>query len=204
MSRLVESIKIQGGKIWNAGLHEARANRSRGQLFGTTSPLGLAPSIQPYLTDLKGTYKCRVLFRESVEDIQLTPYSIRIISSAMLVTADGTDYPHKYEDRSQLDALFSLRGSCDEIILVKNGLITDAYYYNLLFEKNGRLFTPATPVLMGIQRQKLISKGLVTETDIPATEIGIYDRIHFINALTLPGKVVLTPDKVSRQDSKTC
>lgn len=192
MSRLVESIRISQGKFWNLDLHEARANLSRKTLFGISEPINLRASLADKIPAGRATCKCRVLYGESVEEISITPYRIRSVHSAMAVICDDIDYSFKYEERPALDKLFALREMCSEIIIIKNGLVTDAYYYNLLFEKSGRLFTPATPLLAGVQRQKMLSESSVQATDIKAEDMAKYDRVHFINALTLPGKAVIS------------
>ena len=51
------------------------------------------------------------------------------------------EYNYKWEDRSQLDALYAKRENVDDILIVKNGLITDTLYANIAFEKSGQWFT---------------------------------------------------------------
>jgi len=204
MSRLVESIRISGGRFWNLDLHEARANHSLKTVFGISRPLDLSTALHGIIPAGRGTYKCRVLYRDTVEEITVTPYRVRPIQTAMTVVSNDIEYTHKYEDRPGLDRLYAMRGVCDEIIVIKNGLVTDAFYYNLLFEKDGHLFTPATPLLKGVQRELLLIKGKVTLRDIRMEEISDYDKIHFVNALTLPGKAVITPRDIFHNNSLPC
>jgi len=69
--------------------------------------------------------------------------------------------------------------------------VTDAYYYNLVFEKDGRYFTPMTPLLAGVQRARLLKSGKITPIEIAAAHICDYDSIHLINALTPMGRIVV-------------
>lgn len=80
--------------------------------------------------------------------------------------------------------------------MVRAGLITDAYYYNVVVEKNGKLLTPKKPILHGIQRQKLIEKDLIKALDITVDSLLTADCIHLINALTPLGKIVLKSQQV--------
>jgi 4-amino-4-deoxychorismate lyase len=89
-----------------------------------------------------------------------------------------------------------MREMCDEIMIVKKGLITDAYYYNFIFEKGGMWYTPASPLLKGCRRASLLDAGILHLADISVEHIHKYDRIHLINAMTEPGKIVLHPNQV--------
>ena len=76
-----------------------------------------------------------------------------------------------------------MREQFDDIIIIRNGLVTDSYYANLCFEKKGELFTPVVPLLNGTKRMKLISEKKIIPIDIKPKEINSYDRIHLINAM---------------------
>jgi 4-amino-4-deoxychorismate lyase len=45
---------------------------------------------------------------------------------------------------------------CDDIIIVRNGFVTDASYANLIFRKGDEWFTPATFLLAGTMRAFLL------------------------------------------------
>jgi len=108
-----------------------------------------------------------------------------------LVHDNDIAYEYKWVDRPELDRLFSHKGEASEIIIIKDGKVTDGFYYNLVFEKEGKLFTSDTPLLQGTQRASLIQKGKITETTISEEDIFDFDKIHLINAMTLPGKLVV-------------
>jgi 4-amino-4-deoxychorismate lyase len=65
-----------------------------------------------------------------------------------LVTDNEIEYTHKTTDRNALNRLFEQRKKADDIIIVKNGQLTDSLFANLVFESHtGELFTPKNPLL---------------------------------------------------------
>lgn len=184
MSLLVESIKILNGRCYGLHQHENRMSRSMMALFDLNKPIHIRNYIQLPDAYKKGLVKCRILYDTQIRDVQFSNYTIRNIRSAKLIFSDTVLYPHKLLNRDALDSLYLLRDTCDEILVIKNGLVTDAYYYNLVFEKNGQLYTPLSPLLYGTQRQRLIDNNKIIPINIPTDEIFQYERIHFINALT--------------------
>jgi 4-amino-4-deoxychorismate lyase len=182
MSLLVESIKIHCRTAWNLPLHAARMNRSRQQLFKCQEPIDLQKvlNIPDNLTD--GVYKCRIIYDTSVRRIEYLPYVPKSIASLQLLEGTLMEYGHKYEDRSQIDALKS-QSTADDIIIVKEGRLTDASSANVvLFD--GRIWrTPVSPLLHGTKRQLLLDEGRIMEEDILAKDIRAFQKVALINAL---------------------
>lgn len=50
-----------------------------------------------------------------------------------LVDGNYIDYLYKYVDWLVIDMLFVEWGNCDDILMVKNGLIIDIFYVNVIF-----------------------------------------------------------------------
>ena len=196
MSLLVESIKILNGRCYLLALHEARMRKAQSELYGIQNSIHLHKYIQIPEVFKEGLVKCRIEYDTQIRDVQFLRYSVRTIRNAKTVVSDEINYPYKFVNRPQLDALFSLRENCDEIIIIKNGLVTDAYYYNLVFEKEKRFYTPAIPLLKGIQRENLLNCNKIISTDIPADHIHNYESIHFINALTKLNKCTILPSQI--------
>lgn len=105
------------------------------------------------------------------------------VRSLKLVSSDAIGYAHKYEDRKVLDELYNQREKCDDIIIVKNGFITDASYANLIFRKGAEWFTPATFLLAGTMRAFLLDSNQIKSTEIRAGDITKYDSCKLINAM---------------------
>ena len=192
MSLLVESIKIYNGRMYNIALHEARANQARAALWGINQKIDLRKHIIIPDTCKTGLVKCRVSYDTSIREITYEPYSVRDIKTLKIIeTGEDLHYSYKWAERPQLDRLYGLRDDCDEIIIVQHGLVTDAYYYNLVFEKDGRYFTPMKPLLAGVQRARLLNSRKITPIEIGASQIADYESIHLINALTPLGRIVV-------------
>ena len=89
----------------------------------------------------------------------------------------------KYADRDELNRLYEMRGDCDDIIIVKNGMLTDASSANITFLKNGRWYTPAKPLLQGTARARMISEGKLSVLNITADNISDFEAVRLINAM---------------------
>jgi 4-amino-4-deoxychorismate lyase len=75
------------------------------------------------------------------------------------------------------------KDDCDEILITRNGLITDTSYSNVVFGQGEQYFTPESTLLNGTKRQKLLQEGKITEKRIDRNSLIEYDRIYLINAM---------------------
>lgn len=196
MSLLIESIKVWNGRLCHLPYHEFRANKSRRELLGVHEPLRWADHIVVPDSCRRGLYKCRVVFGHRIEEVAFTPYKTRKIQSLKLIHTTGARYPHKLLDRKELDMLWNQKEDCDEIIIVNDDLLTDAYYYNLVFQKGNTWITPDTPLLKGVRRQLLLDKNLITTQKMYLSDIRTMDKVHLINALTPLGKITVDISKI--------
>ena len=129
--QFVETIKISNGKAANLPYHQARMERTIRHFF---PQLALMPRLQDLITpkDSMSLFKARVVYgTHGVELVEYAPYSMRQISTLKIVHDDTISYSYKYTDRSVLNALTAQKADCDEIIIVKNNLITDTSFTNL-------------------------------------------------------------------------
>lgn len=183
MCRLIESIRLSHRTLQNLHYHEERMNRARATLFGCTEPLKLSSQIHipPLLDD--SVYKCRLLYKEQIEHIEFIPYQVKAIHTLKLVYCDTIDYAYKYENREAIDALFAQRNECDDILIVKNGRITDTSYSNIVFFDGEQWITPSTPLLRGTQRQKLLAEKVIGEQEILIDDLNRFVYAKLINAL---------------------
>lgn len=176
-----EAIKLKDGIFFNIPYHQTRIDRTLARFGGNDIDLAAAlSSIPEYARE--GVFKCRVVYTDHIESIEFIPYSFRKISTVRLTEADDIEYSYKYTDRTRLKELLEQSG-CDDIIIIKNGLVTDASSSNLVFESPEGVFTPDSCLLPGTKRQMLINEGIIAERRIHATDIQNYDRIRFINAM---------------------
>ena len=183
MSPLLESIKLQGGRLHNLKYHQQRMNSALGELFPETSEIDLQKSIQIPEQCQTGLFKVRVLYGPAIERIEFVPYQPRAIRSLKIVHHESIDYHLKFTDRQILQELFKQRGDCDDIIIIKNGWVTDAFAANLLFFDGQKWVTPNSPLLKGTQRQFLLDEGIISEKEIREDEISGYSKVGLINAM---------------------
>ena len=160
--QFVETIKIANGKPSNLPYHQARMERTIRHFFPN-----LALRSMPCLEKL----------------IEYAPYSMRTISSLQVVCDDTISYSYKSCDRSQLNALAAKKGDCDEIIIVKNNLVTDTSFTNLAISDGNCWLTPRQPLLLGTKRASLLNQGLIKEADITAYDLKRAERVRLFNAM---------------------
>jgi len=187
---------VKDGKLYNLQLHEQRLNNARFEIFGDSQKINLAQQIEIPTAARKGLHKCRIVYNEQIQSINFTPYQLKKIKSLQLVHHNQIDYHHKYENRSTLNLLYKKRGKADDIIIIKNGKVTDAYYANLVFWDGSDYVTSDTPLLHGIKRQLLIESGLVKVETIKVENLAKYKEVHLVNAFLDLGRVVVKSENI--------
>lgn len=189
ISPFLETIKLDGGFFSSLAFHQTRMDETRAAFWENPEPLSLplalmkSGSIPP-----KGLYRVRVIYNENIESIEFVPYEKRDISSLKLIKAD-IDYSFKYEKRPQLNTLFQQKKKCDDILITKNGLLTDTSIANIALLKNGIWYTPKSPLLKGTKRAALLHHGMIIEADIHQDDIAQYEKIRLFNAMIEFGEI---------------
>lgn len=183
MSLLFETIKCSNGKLFNMEFHQARFEKSCFEYFGFYTKFNLAESIEIPEFAKDGLFRCRVTYSKRIKKIEFIPHQYRKIKSLKLTGDNEIDYQFKYNNREKLNLLFEQRGTCDDIIIVKNGLITDSSYANIIFYDGIKWWTPDSPLLEGTQRAKLLTEGKIFERTITENDISLYEKAGLINAL---------------------
>ncbi|KGE86369.1 MAG: aminotransferase class IV [Phaeodactylibacter xiamenensis] len=179
--RLLETICCQNGRLKGLVFHQARVRRSAHALGWTTLPNLHSITIPQRFQE--GRYKCRVLYREYIETVEFTPYAIRPVHRLTLANADHIDYACKYEDRALINAAFAERGAADDVLFVKNGLLTDTSYANIALWDGSRWLTPRQPMLEGTRRARLLEQGRISTADIHAASLDQFEKIALFNAM---------------------
>jgi len=184
MSLLVETLKVVDGSIMNISYHNDRMIRSLYMIYGIRTVQTLANIINIPESAGKGVFKCRVTYDDKNFQVEFLPYSLRSVNSLRLVQSDDICYPYKYIDRTKINRLFDLRGDCDDIIIIKNGMVTDSSYANVVFRDNeGNWVTPSSYLLPGTKRSSLLHEGVITETTIGYRDIKKYSEAKLINSM---------------------
>lgn len=185
MSLLFETIKIKEGKIQNAGYHNQRFNRSRKELFGIEQTIYLEEIIKVPANYSSGTCKCKVVYNSTIKGITFAHYNAKSVNRLIMVEGSEIDYRYKYSDRSQLDELLR-NADCafdEEILIVKDGLITDTSYSNVAFFDGNDWITPSTPLLAGTKRAGLLDSGVIRAKEIRTTDLKYFEWIKLFNAM---------------------
>jgi 4-amino-4-deoxychorismate lyase len=175
--RLLETIHILDGEALNLDYHQERIDRSRSQLgFKDKLELELSPP-------KNGEHRCRVLYEKEIEKVEYLSYKRKEISSFKLVHSDII-YDLKYEDREEINALLEKHPEADDIIIIKDGLVTDTSIANLSFFDGTHWLTPRRPLLHGTCRQRLLEAGKIVTADIDHRSLKDFSKIAVMNAMT--------------------
>jgi 4-amino-4-deoxychorismate lyase len=197
MCRFIESIKLQDGEFKRLELHQARIQKAFETFYPNEKAFDLAEflSKSDFPTE-KGIFKCRIVYDSEIRQLEFNPYVMKPINSLRLVETEIESLPYKPEDRSLYNAAFALRGDCDDVLLVKNGCLTDTSYCNIALFDGNNWFTPRIPLLYGVNRAELLNEGKLVEKDIKVQELKDCQQIALFNAMIEFGELVLEIDKV--------
>ncbi len=181
---LLETIKIEKRRIINLEWHNARLNESRKNLLGITGSLDLATIIKIPEDLGEGIYRCRVLYGKDIDEIQFIPHQPRMVRSLKMIHCNDIEYGYKYADRGKLEELYEMRGKCDEILIIKDGYITDTSISNIVFRlPDGGWQTPDTPLLKGTMRTYLLETGQIAEAVLRPEDLPLLTEARMINCM---------------------
>lgn len=182
MSQFIESIKIEDQEAFLLDFHQKRVNDTL-SYFGNNSSIDLKKIIKDLNIDEDGFFKLRIVYDLNKNfRTQLIPYAVSEISTFQLIENNTFDYSFKFEDRKEIEKM-KLNAKAEEIIIVKNNHITDTSFSNLLFLKDKHWYTPSTYLLNGVQRQDLLKRKKIKETEITLNNIKEFTHFQIINAL---------------------
>jgi 4-amino-4-deoxychorismate lyase len=193
-----ETICVQNRQLRNLSYHEARLNKTRAELFGFEDQWNLSALIKIPDNLSDGLHKCRLAYSKEIADIKWEPYQFRTITMIQRVYDNTVDYSYKYNDRTILNNLYEQRNNAEEILIIKNGMVTDTLYCNVAFLKDNQWFTPETPLLPGTQRAFLLDSGIIQEAHIPEKDMLEYSHIRLFNAMVSWENAAILEIKVIR------
>lgn len=177
--QLLETIKCQDGQASNLHYHQQRMDKSL-QALGFKNHYDLQQLISPPDNEL---YRCRIVYDERTVTITYLPYTKRIISTLQLVQADQLEYALKYADRNELDTLFEQRSTADDVLIIKDGLVTDTTIANIAFFDGKQWLTPRSPLLQGTTRARLLNEKQIYEADIRPSDLNYNSEFALLNAM---------------------
>ncbi len=183
MYPLFESICVAEGEIQHPVWHELRFEKSYQKVFGATPDFSLFENLEIPLSCRTGLVKLRIAYGKSGKEVQFAPYEVKTIKTLKLTEIGDLDYSVKYSDRNRINLAFADRGLADDILMTKNGLVTDTSYCNVVFFDGKNWTTPETPLLEGTARARLIAEGKISKAPIHKREIQNFQSFKLINAM---------------------
>lgn len=193
--RFIETVCISCGKVCNIQAHNERMNYTRKFHFGDSADLSLenyisADEANRLFSDAPRV-RCRVTYSDVIEKVEYFKYDIRRVDKLKLVEDNEADYSFKSADRSVLDRNFVLRENADDVLIVRNGRVTDTSIANVAFLKDNIWYTPQFPLLKGTRRRILLERCMIMESDIKAEDIHKFERVRLFNAMIDFGEIDL-------------
>lgn len=183
MSLLIESIKLLDGKFHNLFYHEQRMRSSLEDLCGIEDSINLEEFLINFKIPKVGLYKCRIVYNEIEKEVEFIPYVPKPINTLKVVEGNGIDYEYKYKDREEIDKLFALRETFDDVLIIKDELVTDSSFSNIVFKRDGEWFTPRSALLRGTMRNSLLETQIIKEEEIRKEDISSFESFKLINAM---------------------
>jgi len=175
-----ETIRLLDGVVHNAEYHNRRLNQTRKNLYGSTTTI----EILDYLPTLptEGLHKIKITYVDTILDISIEPYTPRDITEFICVNTD-MDYSYKYTHRDKLNQLTKDLKPNQEIIIIKDNLITDTSIANIAIYIDNIWLTPATPLLTGTTRAKLIDDQYLKKANLNIDDLNRATSIALMNAM---------------------
>lgn len=182
MCQLFETVCCVDGVFRNIEEHTNRINKAHEEISSLILPdINQIVIPQEYT---KGVSRCRIDYSTLSDPIiSFYAYKPRRINTLKIIECNDIDYHLKYADRSILNSLVEKKENADEILIVKNGLLTDTSYTNIVLFDGNQCFTPKQPLLKGTQRSYLLKQSKIIERDLSINDLSKYWSVYMINAM---------------------
>lgn len=178
-----ETIRIKDAMVCSGAYHLDRMRKTCSEIWGEFRHEHILNHLQIPEAMSSGDVKLNIFYNNTETEIKFLKYIRQPITPARLVEVPASfDYRYKYSDRDAINRLLQATGA-GEIIIIRNGFVTDTSKANIIFEKEGRFVTPDTFLLNGTMRQYLLEAGKIVEARIRTEDISAYDTMYFINAM---------------------
>ncbi|PIB34529.1 hypothetical protein BFP72_03435 [Reichenbachiella sp. 5M10] len=187
MCQYIESICYRGGRPESLALHQSRMNRTFAVCYPGVEPHDLTVLL-PEIPDHQ-RFKCRVLYDASEIYVEFIEYFVPQISTLRVVHSDDIVYSLKAIERGGLTRAYDQRGEADDVLIVRDGYVTDSYFANLAFYDGEKWVTPDTCLLEGVKRSSLLEQGMVEVQPIRLSEVMQFEKVSLINAMLNLGEV---------------
>lgn len=183
MYPLFETLCLLDGQVQHAEWHERRFAHSYFREFGQLPTYSLLDDLSIPEEFQKGKNRLRILYHDQGTLAEFEPYHPATLNRLQLIEAPDIDYSLKWRDRSALDRLKQQRGDADDVLISQHGAIRDTSYCNVVFFDGKDWLTPATPLLEGTARARLIAEGKIVPRDLTLSDLPKMQGFRLINAL---------------------
>jgi 4-amino-4-deoxychorismate lyase len=197
MSRFIETIKLNNGVFYRLNFHQERVNKAFEIFFPEKKPITLLDILNQTLIPHEGLFKCRIVYDTQAYQPEFMPYIRREINSLKVVEMNLEIKPYKPEDRTDYNEAFAQRGDSDDVLISRNGILTDSSYTNVAFFDGTNWFTPQQPLIFGVNRAELLETGRLIEKDIKVEDLKDFQQITLFNAMIEFGEIMLDISRIS-------
>jgi len=178
-----ETIRISNGIAQNVDYHQRRMDNTIRLKLGSSNLPELTEIISVPESFTQGIVKCKIEYTSQDYHMSFDHYNPRTIKSLKLVYCNSINYAHKYCDRQLLNDLFEKRANCDDILIVKNGRISDTSFSNIALFDGYTWYTPDSPLLPGTARARMIDSGVLKEMKISDHDLHDFQSFELINSM---------------------
>lgn len=185
MYPFLESIRLENQQLHFMEWHEARFLHTQRANWGSIKYKNLDNIIKTHPDFPKDDqkYKCRLVYSPKALTITFTAYTPRVIRRLQPVQINKIDYTYKSTDRHAFNLLTNGLATDTEILIFKNGLLTDSSFSNLALYDGHNWYTPEVPLFQGVHRSYLLQKSILQKTEITQVQLKNYQKIRLINAM---------------------
>lgn len=170
-----ETIKCEDFEVFNLDYHQKRV----------ANTIGLNINLQEYINPIsEELLRCKLIYDENgVVDVLYFPYKKREIKSFKIIFDNEIEYSKKYLNRAKLDELYEKRDDCDEVIIIKNGIVTDTTIANIAIFYENFWITSKNCLLGGTTRARLLEEKKLLEKDITLDMLKNASKVALMNAM---------------------
>ena len=170
-----ETIKCEDFEVFNLDYHQKRV----------ANTIGLNINLQEYINPIsEELLRCKLIYDENgVVDVLYFPYKKREIKSFKIIFDNEIEYSKKYLNRTKLDELYEKRDDCDEVIIIKNGIVTDTTIANIAIFYENSWITSKNCLLGGTTRARLLEEKKLFEKDITLDMLKNASKVALMNAM---------------------
>ncbi len=199
--KLLETIRYEDGACKLLDLHEERMLRSLTPLAPASRMLdliqnrGLEALLDKYLAkaledkEPKNIYKLRLIYdANQVYLVEANAYTPLAVDTLVLYRV-GADfnYEHKFLDRACLNPFESSNNNTNPQVRIplflRDGLLTDTSFSNVVLRFGNELLTPEQPLLRGVMREQMLREGKIREQMLGLEALEHCDEVLLINAM---------------------